>query len=295
MSETAPTQSAIPARSRRQAMDWSLVLTSQSIEVAISRNPESGKLELLVDSADEARSRELIETYVRENPRRPWLPHLAPGEFEFHPAGVVWCVIMAAVFLAQAGLVGFPESGGMVDRKLVRAGEWWRLFTATFLHQDLGHLASNLTFGFLFMGLALPRYGFGVSVWSALVAGAIGNAAGVWFRAEDYRGLGASGSVMGFLGMAAMQAWPILWQRGDWKRAIASTLGGGASVFLLLGLDPRSDVIAHVGGFIGGCVLGAIFAWFPAERLRSRTSEWFWICFTLALTALAWGRVFQVH
>ncbi len=281
MRDSPTTQAAISAKSKRQAMDWSLVLASQGIGVEIARDPDRNGFILLVDDQDQARAREAIDLYLQENRGIKWIREFPKERFAFGFEGVWWCLLLVIVFILQKGYRGV-ESSGIMDSVAVLRGETWRLVTATFLHQDLGHLASNLTFGFLFLGLAMPRYGAGVCALTALLSGSAGNYFGIHLRAEDYKGLGASGSVMGLLGLLAMQTWPNWARRGDWRRAVLSSIGGGAALLMLVGTDPRSDVLAHAGGFLAGCAAGSLLAWLPAQQLRSP----YWNRTSLALAAL---------
>jgi membrane associated rhomboid family serine protease len=79
--------------------------------------------------------------------------------------------------------------------------------------------------------------------------------------------LGASGMVMGALGMVSVQSLSF-WRHG--RRAfrwIASGLLTGSFLFILMGLDPNADVVAHLGGFGGGLVLGAGLILLPEKIL----------------------------
>ena len=61
---------------------------------------------------------------------------------------------------------------------------------------------------------------------------------------------------MGGLGLLAIQS---LWLRHSNPTAgkyIAGGMLGGFMLFVLFGLDPHSDVIAHLGGFVCGLILG---------------------------------------
>ena len=67
--------------------------------------------------------------------------------------------------------------------------------------------------------------------------------------------------VMGCVGLLAAQT--IFFRRsGSWKYALGG-LGGGAMLFALLGLSPDSDVLAHLGGFVSGMVLGGVLLLAP--------------------------------
>jgi rhomboid protease GluP len=259
----------IRARSERQAMDWSLVLVSQGIEVALDREPTGNAWNLLVAPADHRRSLTAIRQFRLENRGFQWRHELAGSGLMFHWGVLLWVFAVAMCFQIQ----GHLEAGLFVS-DAVRAGGWWRAFTAVWLHADLGHLASNVAVGTLFIGLAMARYPAGVALLGALLAGAGGNGFGLAFRPGGYIGLGASGLVMGALGMLAAQAVP-LWRAGrPGTKAVLTGMGTGSLLFVLLGVDPSSDVLVHAGGFLGGGVAGASAAFIPDGRraIASRIS-----------------------
>ena len=73
MPESKETQTArIPARTRRQAMDWSLVLASQQIETTIEYAPDASGWGLMVPPPDAERAIEAIRLYRLENRRWGW-------------------------------------------------------------------------------------------------------------------------------------------------------------------------------------------------------------------------------
>ena len=74
-------------------------------------------------------------------------------------------------------------------------------FTAVMLHADTAHLISNVTIGALFLGFAMGSFGPGIALLAAFLAGAGGNLVDYWFYPSTHRGLGASGMVMGSLGL----------------------------------------------------------------------------------------------
>ena len=99
----------------------------------------------------------------------------------------------------------------MMDNRRVAAGEWWRLFTAITLHENLPHLAENAATGFLLLGLAMARYGPGVAMLAAFLTGAAGNGASFVIHSDASRSLGASGMVTGALGMLSVHSFS-LWR-----------------------------------------------------------------------------------
>ncbi len=172
----------------------------------------------------------------------------------------------------------------------VRAGEWWRLWSAMFLHggetlgQGLVHLGLNMYGLFLLGWFVEPMFGRGRFLVIYAVAGLVGNLASVVNpNPEAVLSLGASGAVMGLLGalLVAFRA-----RRGsggeEWRRAVrinlyvltAIQLGFGAVVHVV-------DNWAHVGGLLAG----AATAWLlvPGGPIRGRLGK---AAVALALVAL---------
>src|SRR5258708_2564711 len=153
-----PATVRVPARSRRQAMDWSLVLLSQGIEHTVERSEPAASWELQVAAQDNEKALEAIRLYQLENRHWPWRQRLFTPGVLFDWASVCW-VILVCVFFGVSNSQPAMEAAGVMDTSAVARGESWRLFTAIWLHADLAHLASNAVFGFAFLGLAMGRYG----------------------------------------------------------------------------------------------------------------------------------------
>jgi membrane associated rhomboid family serine protease len=147
------------------------------------------------------------------------------------------------------------------------------MVTATMLHADAGHLAANASTGIVALGLAMGRYGAGWTLLATLAAGALGNAAGLAVHPLPYRGLGASGMVMGALGLLTVQSLGAWRHPGAAKRSILAGVLAGVLLFVLFGLSPRSDVVAHAGGFLGGLVGGVGLNWLPATWGRGTRAD----------------------
>ena len=183
-------------------------------------------------------------------------------DFLFDGASLVLVILNVCFFwLSQAD--GRFQAAGLMDVAAVSRGQWWRLFTAMFLHADMAHLASNAAIGFVLLGLVMGRYGTGVGALAALLAGAAGNLA-VWLVCPPPReGLGASGLVLGALGLLAAQT------AADWggklrpPRHLIVGFAAGVMLFVLLGLSPGTDILAHTGGFVAGAALGLLLASVP--------------------------------
>lgn len=250
-------------------MDWSLVLASQGIENTIQRSPETQQWQLSVPRPEYQRAIQAIKQYHVENRRGAWVREIPWSGLLFDWRAIVWALIVIGIFFANETRGGALQKAGLMSNALAGEGEWWRLFTATTLHGDVGHLAVNVTTGFLLVGLAMGAYGPGLGLLSAYLAGVGGNLAGLFLYGGNHQSLGASGVVLGALGLITAES---IGPRGIAVREfIVRGLCGGFLLLVLLGLspDPRTDVLAHVGGFVSGVILGAPIAfWRP--RIGSR-------------------------
>jgi membrane associated rhomboid family serine protease len=259
----------IPARSRRQAMDWSLVLASQGIEHSIDRDETTG-WSLSVTEADHENALAQIRQYRLENRHWRWRQPVFEPDLFFDWSSVAW-VSLNVFFYVWSETRADLRPAGMMDGAALAHGEWWRLFTATWLHADIAHLAANAVFGFMFLGLVLGRYGPGVGLLAASLAGAGGNLAAWFVYGANHRGLGASGVVMGALGLLAIQSAALLKRRSaNTFRLFATGISAGVLLFVFLGVSPGTDVVAHLGGFVSGLLLGLLLALAPPLTQRPR-------------------------
>jgi membrane associated rhomboid family serine protease len=127
-------------------------------------------------------------------------------------------------------------------------GEWWRAATALTLHADAGHAAGNaVALGLLLWALA-RRLGPGPATWLALGAGLAGNAATALVTRGGHLSVGASTAVFGALGALTVLHAP---RRQAWL-----ALASGVALLGMLGTGERSDLFAHLFGFVAGVAEG---------------------------------------
>ena len=268
-----PMSVAIPVRTERQALDWSLVLVSQGIEAAIERDPEADRWRLVIDAPDYPRALQAIRLYRAENRHQIWRQQLPWTGLVFDWRSVLPLAFIVFLFAMEATGRGDLRAAGIMDNKAVHAGQWWRLFTGVTLHGDLAHLTANVTTGLLLLGLAMGALGPGIGLLAAFLAGVGGNLAGLLFYPEAHRGLGASGMVMGALGLLAAQ-WLTLLRHGlSPRQLVVRGVLSGCLLLVLLGFSPdrNVDVLAHVAGFGTGLALGMVLAFCPRNVLHG---EW---------------------
>lgn len=285
---SSPPAAEIVALSRRQAMDWSLALASQGIEATILRSPERQRWLLLVPPAEHHRAIQTIRLYRAENRGWGWRKELPGADLEIHWGGLAFCFVLIAIHLAQASNLPILRERGINNSIAVLNGEWWRIFTAIFLHSDLSHLISNVTFGSLVLGLSMGRFGAGFVLLATLLSGALGNVMGLAFYDRPYQGLGASGMMMGALGVLAIHSINLWRQSIKAARYIFAGIAAGVLMFVMFGTNAESDVLAHFGGFIGGLIFGGILALAPTKWIRHTFADQTALTLFVTLSALAW-------
>ena len=169
----------------------------------------------------------------------------------------------AGIFLHAASTGGWFSTewwnAGSAQAGLILDGAWWRAFTALGLHAYIGHLAANLVMGGILVLLLSERLGTGLTWLAILLAGGAGNALNAWVQSANHTSVGASTGVFTALGLLATQSW---------KRDTVNGLRGlrcflplaGAVIFLsFLGVGgERTDVTAHIFGFVISVLLGAL-------------------------------------
>ena len=281
---------------KRDAETYALVLTAAGIPCALVQ--ENPGWSLRVDPAHAARAFAEIAAYDRENP-----PATAPAAPPRPVRGVRVEGIMLAVtallfFFAAArnGAFGFDWlAAGSGDAAAVLRGEVWRAVTAITLHADGGHLLSNLLLGAVVTLLLAQVTGAGVAVLAMVAAAAAANLAGAALAAPDHVSIGASTAIFAGLGLltALRQEWtPARWREG-WRAFVP--LAGGVMLLAMTGFsnDGRTDIMAHVLGFIAGLGGGwwlSRKAHFPAgddrlQWLSGVTAAW--VVFAAWVVALA--------
>ena len=192
-----------------------------------------------------------------------------------------WCTILFAAWLCfeflreirlATDMVGRAAPGhftllgaGATDRALVLGqGEWWRLFTAPFLHGSASHLIGNLI-ALLLAGLLLESaVGAGWFAAIYLAGGLGGTLFSLFADPADMISVGASGAIIAVLGamFAASFHDDVRWPR--LRRWLAGALLFPALVPAVTREGATVDVNAHIGGALMGVAL--VFAMMASWR-----------------------------
>ncbi|MEV5683625.1 rhomboid family intramembrane serine protease [Streptomyces sp. NPDC052164] len=157
----------------------------------------------------------------------------------------------------------------------VAEGQWYRLVTSMFLHQEVWHIAFNML-GLWWLGGPLEAaLGRGRYLALYLLSGLAGSALTYWIAAPNQGSLGASGAIFGLLGATA-----VMMRRMNYDMR---------PVLVLLALNLLFTFTwggiaweAHVGGLVAGTLIAIGMVHAPRER---RTAVQYGTC-ALVLVAI---------
>ena len=173
-------------------------------------------------------------------------------------------LINCAVFLLETLAGGSTKTDvalkfGAQYEPLIRKGQYYRLFTAMFLHFGFYHLLFNM-YALSVLGPAVD-YVCGTVIFLVIYLGS-GIAGNILTLVMDRKkhhatlSAGASGCIFGLLGACLVLA---IGGFGFSLRSILTTL----AINLVYGLSSkRINMLSHAGGFVGGAVIMAAILMF---------------------------------
>lgn len=170
-------------------------------------------------------------------------------------------LIWVATLFFGAGFLQSPAErllvwGGNAASEVQR-GEWWRLLSATFLHNGALHVFMNML-GLIGSGVVVERiYGHRLFALIYLGSGLLGSAFSLYFSAQRTISVGASGAVFGVVGALLVAVYQ---HRKTLPKLFAGPTMHQTVIFIVYSLQrgvghQGIDNAAHVGGLLGGCLL----------------------------------------
>jgi rhomboid protease GluP len=275
---------------RRRACDERLlVLLAVGIDGQVILG--DGEFELQVAPAQAVEARRHLLQYEAENRRPAPLPPLT-----LYPHAWVGCLAYALVLLGVAWLLSNGVLRldafdlGELNAAAVQAGQWWRAWTALTLHVDGPHLAANLAAGLWFGYLAGRQMAVGLAWLLTVSAAAAANLLEGLFAPPDRISVGASTAVFAALGAMAAHTWrQQLAPRERWARRWGPLIAGVILLGWFGSSGEQTDLVAHLGGFVIGALLGAGAALPPVQRVLLRVPQSLMGAAALASLLIAWA------
>ncbi len=151
--------------------------------------------------------------------------------------------------------------GALSTVRVLMNGEFYRIFTAMFLHGGIEHIVNNMLM-LVLVGAIIENYtGHGFFILLYLLSGVFGNLLSMVYEIKNslvWVSVGASGAIMGLVGFL------VVWLIANRK----SMLGNRNLMFRLFLLaiflvdacffQEGANTVAHLGGFLTGFILGVI-------------------------------------
>ncbi len=275
--------------SRKGCLHYRLALEAAGIPCQIRE--KSGESIIVVPASLAARARIEIEAYTRENQASPSGMTTVLQQGNGWPGVFGYAVVLLLMFLLQhQGLLSEKWfDAGKTHAGLIRQGEWWRAVTALSLHRDLVHLAGNIVFGGLIGLFAGQLLGSGVAWIGILFAGAAGNLLNAWIRDPQHTTVGASTAVFAAFGIVAAFASIRRRHLGVSRLARYAPVIGAVILLSYLGTSgERTDVFAHVAGFLAGLLLGVVYAKMGDKIMMGKRTQFLLGIGAVALLGLMW-------
>ena len=234
--------------SRAEAEEYALVILAMGLPCLIRESDSSGssRLEILAGPAHSGAIRREFAAYASEQGDRSGehieLPVFPPSV----GLALLWAAAVFLIFHFQVRHDWVTDRFHCSSLDLFDRGEWWRPFTAMFLHADFSHLLGNVVFGLIFFVLVAYSVGPWFGWLLILISGALANTATAWLRYPAPRAsLGASTATFAALGILVGFGAFVAWRTRSYRK-----LGGHHGSLRRRNLPPR---LARVRRSSHGC------------------------------------------
>jgi membrane associated rhomboid family serine protease len=179
--------------------------------------------------------------------------------------------------IAKGSLLGSSEFAAQAGQGVAH-GQWWRLVTSGFLHENLLHIGFNM-WVLYYLGMmlepAIGRLKLGVIYAVSLLTGSLG----ALLVSPHVLTVGASGAIFGVMGAAAVEM----------RARQIPLMQSGVGTLILLNLVisftiPGISWGGHIGGLVGGALVALLIQ--LGDRYRAQALA-FAGCAAIAVAAVA--------
>ena len=245
-----------------EAYEHALVVLAMNLDCFVRET--DGLYALEVEPAAEGVIRSELREYAAEQQEWRERAELPVGTVGMELA-LVWVLSLVGVFFLQLKDPGISDRFCNSSIAVLGHAEWWRPFTALFLHADFPHLAGNVFLGGVFCVFVAQSFGQ-VRGWLLILAsGTLGNAANAAKHyPEGFQSLGASTATFGALGLLVGMGLVLAWRSHSCRKfkPMLVPLAVGLFIFGWRGVGgENADILGHLFGCLSGVVLGALAAW----------------------------------
>lgn len=202
---------------------------------------------------------------------------MAGGGLLRYPATTTLVVINVVVYILQQvpglNVTFWGENIGL----LTLTGQYWRLFTAGFLHGDILHIGMNMWCLWSLGRLSERLFGKWQTFLLYMVTGIGGAMLSIAYE-NTRQELGASGAVFGIVGavIAGVKFGNLDIPYGERRAILSSAISFAVLNFVLslpnVGIFANIDNMCHLGGFMTGLLLGLPMGAFHRNKILQLTT-----------------------
>ncbi|MDD2797887.1 MAG: rhomboid family intramembrane serine protease [Bacteroidales bacterium] len=146
------------------------------------------------------------------------------------------------------------EWGANFKPLTVDGGQWWRIFTSTFIHAGFIHLFMNM-YALLYIGVLLePLIGRMRFAAFYVLTGLVASTTSLFWHDMNVC-VGASGAIFGMYGLFLAMLTTNLIDKTA-RKVFLTSIGIFVFYNLVYGMKGNTDNAAHIGGLISGIALG---------------------------------------
>ncbi|MGA4513592.1 rhomboid family intramembrane serine protease [Staphylococcus caledonicus] len=183
---------------------------------------------------------------------------------------IVWLIMI--LYLNHFSDIKLLDVGGLVHFNVVH-GEWYRLITSMFLHFNFEHILMNMLSLYIFGKIVESIIGPLKMLGVYLISGLLGNFISLSFNLHTIS-VGASGAIFGLIGAI----FAMMFVSKNFNRKVLGQVLIALLVLIVLSLFMSNvNIMAHLGGFVGGVLIILIGYYFNENR------NLFWIFLILLL------------
>lgn len=199
----------------------------------------------------------LTSTLINEKPRRDSL----------------WVSFVILLFITLMTQLYWYNIGGLADllpsvkNKIFIDGQWWRIFTSTLIHSNLGHLLSNLYMLGIFSFFVYGHFGAKIHPLFTFLGAGIVNLIAISTYSGDTRLLGASGLVY-LLGGFWLTLYLFIQRQFPFMNRFLRVCGIALMVFFPTSFESTTSYRTHFIGFVVGISMALLYFVFNFKKIR---------------------------
>lgn len=168
---------------------------------------------------------------------------------------------------------------------LIAHGQYWRLFTAMFLHVGLIHLFFNSYALYIYGPIVEKLYGKARFALIYIISGLFGSLFS--YLLSSNAAAGASGAIFGLMGS-------LLYFRQRRKDTFKRIFGPQLIIIILINLfygsmQPGIDNWGHIGGLVGGFLIGNGVGLYKEDGLNAKRVLIWLVAIVVFIVGLLWG------